>query len=78
MMKGRYGSLTSTLGGSASPLLTPDRASLSEDTTSPDPVLDVQFHFQIGFHREPIIARRSDLSLHALKELACQVLEKQV
>uniref|UniRef100_H2ZEV9 protein kinase C n=1 Tax=Ciona savignyi TaxID=51511 RepID=H2ZEV9_CIOSA len=37
----------------------------------------IQFYFQIGFHREQVVVKRSELSLVALKELAVAVLEKQ-
>nr|CAB3264283.1 serine/threonine-protein kinase D1 [Phallusia mammillata] len=77
-MKGRYGSLGShSQGGSSSPLI-PSRTSLnSESDTIPDPILDVQFHFQIGFHREQVVVSRSELTLSSVKDLACQVLVSQ-
>uniref|UniRef100_H2ZEW5 protein kinase C n=1 Tax=Ciona savignyi TaxID=51511 RepID=H2ZEW5_CIOSA len=51
--------------------------SITEESYTPDPLLDIQFYFQIGFHREQVVVKRSELSLVALKELAVAVLEKQ-
>nr|XP_002131681.1 serine/threonine-protein kinase D1 [Ciona intestinalis] len=48
---------------------------ITEESISSESVLE--FHFQIGFHREPVAIRRAELSVTALKEAAVAVLEKQ-
>lgn len=72
-MKGRYGTLPSP-----SQHQQRDRDLPSESDAVPDPILDIQFHFQIGFHREHVVVSRSDLTMTTVKEMACQALKNQV
>ncbi|XP_076800670.1 serine/threonine-protein kinase D3-like [Clavelina lepadiformis] len=50
---------------------------ISNDLQSLDLADNLQFYFQVGFFRETVIVPRNQLTIVALKELACAILEKQ-
>ena len=73
-MNSNAGSLLSL--NSTTPLLGSNSSGLVNDVESPCPY--IQFSFQIGFFRESMTFPLNGLTLQGLKEIACQVLEKQV